>query len=73
MSKKEKKMKKNKIMFTCELKKDINRMVEYHKQIIEELSPHDSLCIIKEVSYKFLEIGLIKVVMTYELLYHSIS
>ncbi len=52
--------------FTCELKKDINGLLELQKEIHEEIRP-DYICTIYNTKYKYLEIGLIEVTYNYEL------
>lgn len=55
-----------KLKFKCESKKDINGLIEYHKEILEET--HKGLiCDILDIDYKFLNIGLIEVIMSYEM------
>ena len=61
-----KKMKKSKMTFTCELKKDINNLIEYHKKLLEE-THKNFYCIIDDVKFKHLNIGLIKVDFSYTL------
>jgi len=52
--------------FTCELKKDINNLVEEWKEDTEAYHKGWFVLII-EISYKCLEIGLIKVIIIYDL------
>ena len=59
-------MKKLKMTFTCESKKDINNLLEYHKELLEEIHK-DFYCIIDDVTFKYLTIGLIKVDFSYTL------
>ncbi len=52
--------------FTCELKKDINGLLEYQKELHEEI--HQGwICTIIDVRYKHLNIGLIQVNYDYEM------
>ena len=52
--------------FTCENKKDINGLLEYQKELHEEI--HQGwICNIIDVEYKYLNIGLIDVKYQYEM------
>jgi len=55
-----------KLDFTCETKSQINGLIEYHREILEEI--HKGLtCNIIDVKLKHLTIGLIKVIVFYEM------